>query len=404
MSVSKETVLETLSRLEIPNGEGNIVSVGMVSDPFITVSEAGAKVMFSLSVPAEMAEALEPLRLTAQKAVENIPGVASAMAVMTAERKPGAGGGSGPAAVSPGAGPPSAGSMNPKATVAPPAAAPSSAAPASPQAGARGVPGVRHIIAVASGKGGVGKSTTAVNLALALKETGLSVGILDADIYGPSLPKLLGLNQKPEADGRVLQPLVAYGLKAMSIGFLIAEDSPMIWRGPMVISALTQLLREVAWGTEDNPLDVLVVDMPPGTGDAQLTMAQQVPLTGAVIVSTPQDLSLIDARKGLNMFKKVSVPILGIVENMSYFICPSCGEQSNIFGHGGAREEAERLDVPFLGGVPLHMDIRSLSDAGTPVVVERASGPHAAVYRGIASAIAPAFADEVGSGPKIVFE
>ncbi|MEM9677129.1 MAG: Mrp/NBP35 family ATP-binding protein, partial [Pseudomonadota bacterium] len=250
----------------------------------------------------------------------------------------------------------------------------------------------------------VGKSTTAVNLALALKEAGLSVGVLDADIYGPSLPKLLGLNKKPEADGRVLQPLEAYGLKAMSIGFLIAEDSPMIWRGPMVISALTQLLREVAWGSEENPLDVLVVDMPPGTGDAQLTMAQQVPLTGAVIVSTPQDLSLIDARKGLNMFNKVSVPILGIVENMSTFICPKCGERTDIFGHGGAHDEAERLGVPFLGGVPLHLDIRALSDAGTPVVAERPSGPHAAVYREIAAGILPALQDDVADGPTIVFE
>ncbi|MEL6744063.1 MAG: Mrp/NBP35 family ATP-binding protein, partial [Pseudomonadota bacterium] len=220
----------------------------------------------------------------------------------------------------------------------------------------------------------------------------------------PSLPKLLGLNKKPEADGRVLQPLEAYGLKAMSIGFLIAEDSPMIWRGPMVISALTQLLREVAWGSEENPLDVLVVDMPPGTGDAQLTMAQQVPLTGAVIVSTPQDLSLIDARKGLNMFNKVSVPILGIVENMSTFICPKCSERTDIFGHGGAHDEAERLGVPFLGGVPLHLDIRALSDAGRPVVAERPSGPHAAVYREIAAGILPALQDDVADGPTIVFE
>jgi len=395
MTITKDAVLEALSRLETPDGKGDIVSAGMVSDPFITEAEGGTKVMFSLAVPAELAQNLEPLRVAAQKAVEAMPGVASVMAVMTAERKAGSGG----TTVTAGGPPP----PPPMHKTAPTADGPAGQK-GGPQSAARGVPGVRHIIAVASGKGGVGKSTTAVNLALALKDAGLSVGILDADIYGPSLPKLLGLNQKPEADGRVLQPLEAFGIKAMSIGFLIAEDSPMIWRGPMVISALTQLLREVAWGSEDDPLDVLVVDMPPGTGDAQLTMAQQVPLTGAVIVSTPQDLSLIDARKGLNMFNKVSVPILGIVENMSTFICPKCGEQTDIFGHGGARYEATRLDVPFLGGVPLHMDIRALSDAGTPVVVERPSGPHAAVYREIAAGILPSLQDDVADGPKIVFE
>ena len=205
---------------------------------------------------------------------------------------------------------------------------------------------------MASGKGGVGKSTTAVNLALALKANGLRVGILDADIYGPSLPRLLNLKGRPEAiGGRLLRPMDGYGVKAMSMGFLVEEETPMIWRGPMVVSALTQMLREVEWGE----LDVLVVDMPPGTGDAQLTMAQQVPLAGAVIVSTPQDLALIDARKGLNMFRRVDVPVLGIVENMSYFICPHCGGRSDIFGHGGARHEAERLAVPFLGEVPLDL-------------------------------------------------
>ncbi len=225
----------------------------------------------------------------------------------------------------------------------------------------QGVPGVEAIIAVASGKGGVGKSTTAVNLALGLSALGLKVGILDADIYGPSLPKLLAIKERPQTIGGTrLKPITRYGLTVMSIGFLIEEETPMIWRGPMVISALTQMLREVEWGT----LDVMVVDMPPGTGDAQLTMAQQVPLKGAVIVSTPQDLALIDARRGIAMFKRVNVPVLGIVENMSYFLCPECGTRSDIFGHGGARHEAERLDVPFLGEVPLHMTIREKSDAG----------------------------------------
>jgi ATP-binding protein involved in chromosome partitioning len=239
-------------------------------------------------------------------------------------------------------------------------------------------------VAVASGKGGVGKSTTAVNLALALKANGLRVGILDADIYGPSLPRLMHVSGRPKTSGgRVLIPMENYGLKLMSMGFLVDEDTPMIWRGPMVISALTQMLREVTWGD----LDILVVDMPPGTGDAQLTMAQQVPLAGAVIVSTPQDLALIDARKGLAMFNKVDVPVLGIVENMSTFVCPHCGERSDIFGHGGARHEAEKLDVPFLGEVPLTMEIRETSDAGTPVVVSAPDGPSAIAYREIATRV-----------------
>ena len=234
------------------------------------------------------------------------------------------------------------------------------------------MPGVTSIIAVASGKGGVGKSTTAVNLALGLRDLGLKVGMLDADIYGPSLPKLLAIREKPQTIGGTrLKPIERYGLKVMSIGFLIEEETPMIWRGPMVMSALTQMLREVEWGT----LDVMVVDMPPGTGDAQLTMAQQVPLKGAVIVSTPQDLALIDARRGIAMFKRVNVPVLGIVENMSTFICPNCGTRSDIFGHGGARHEAERLGVPFLGEVPLEMAIRETSDAGLPVVATAARQP-----------------------------
>jgi ATP-binding protein involved in chromosome partitioning len=265
------------------------------------------------------------------------------------------------------------------------------------------VPGVAAIIAVASGKGGVGKSTTAVNLALGLAANGLKVGILDADIYGPSMPRLLGIKGKPQTvDGKVMKPMEKYGLKVMSIGFLVEEETPMIWRGPMVMSALTQMLREVAWGE----LDVLVVDMPPGTGDAQLTMAQAVPLAGAVIVSTPQDLALIDARKGLNMFKRVDVPLLGIVENMSYFIAPDTGARYDIFGHGGARAEAERLGVPFLGEVPLTMNIRETSDAGTPVVAAEPDGPQAAAYRDIAAKVLERMRAETAeaSAPAIVFE
>ena len=247
------------------------------------------------------------------------------------------------------------------------------------------IPGIAAVIAVASGKGGVGKSTTALNLALGLRDLGLRVGLLDADIYGPSVPRLTGIREKPRAQRRAEDDSdrSASGLPMMSIGFLVEEDTAMIWRGPMVMSAITQMLRDVAWGT----LDVLVVDMPPGTGDAQLTLAQNVPLKGAVIVSTPQDLSLIDARRGLAMFRKVNVPVLGIVENMSYFQCPQCGTRSDIFGHGGARHEAERLGVPFLGEIPLHMAIRTTSDSGNPVVASEPDGPHAAIYRAIGAKV-----------------
>ena len=245
-------------------------------------------------------------------------------------------------------------------------------------------PHVKKIVAVASGKGGVGKSTTAINLAASFASIGLSVGILDADIYGPSLPRMMGINEKPTSlDGKILQPIERFNIKCMSIGFLVPEDSPTIWRGPMVMSALEQMLRDVAWGA----LDIMVVDMPPGTGDAQLTMSQRVPLAGAVIVSTPQDIALLDARKGLNMFRKVDVPVLGIIENMSMFICPNCGAESHIFGHGGAKEEAKNLEVDFLGELPLHMDIRTTSDAGTPIVLKTPDGDHASIYKEIAGSI-----------------
>lgn len=392
MTITKDDVRAALAHLTVPGAAANIVESGQVSEPFITEGEAGAKVMFSISVPASQAQRLESLRDEAQAAVTALDGVASAMVVLTAERKLGDSAGGGMA-------PPPPPPMMPRAKVASPEPAAPPKAPEKP-----GIPGVKHIIAVASGKGGVGKSTTAINLALGLQNQGLKVGVLDADIYGPSLPRLVGISEKPEAEGRMLIPMQAFGLKVMSIGFLVAEDTPMIWRGPMVISALTQLLREVAWGTDDDPLDVLVVDMPPGTGDAQLTMAQQVPLSGAVIVSTPQDLSLIDARKGLNMFNKVSVPIIGIVENMSTFICPKCGERSDIFGHGGAEEEASRINVPFLGGVPLHMDIRIKSDAGTPVVADAPDGPHAEIYNAIAAKVATTLKAGQPEGPAIVFE
>jgi ATP-binding protein involved in chromosome partitioning len=299
---------------------------------------------------------------------------------------------------------PAAAQPSPSARPAAQQARPAPAAPSHSTA-KRGVPGVEAIIAVASGKGGVGKSTTAINLALGLAALGKKVGVLDADIYGPSMPRLLGIRGRPETkDGRILQPMQNFGLKVMSIGFLVEEETPMIWRGPMVISALTQMLREVEWGE----LDVLVVDMPPGTGDAQLTMAQQVPLAGAVIVSTPQDLALIDARKGLNMFRKVDVPLLGIVENMSYFVAPDTGKRYDIFGHGGARKEAERLGVVFLGEVPLEMGIRESSDDGRPVVAAKPDGPEAKIYRDIATKVWERLEEEKvaaeGAAPAIVFE
>ncbi|HEY4113589.1 MAG TPA: Mrp/NBP35 family ATP-binding protein, partial [Rhizomicrobium sp.] len=263
------------------------------------------------------------------------------------------------------------------------------------------LPGVRHVIAVASGKGGVGKSTTAVNLALALKTLGLKIGVLDADIYGPSVPRMLGISGKPRSnDGKTLEPMENHGVKCMSMGFLVAEDTPTIWRGPMVQSALTQMMNDVNWA----PLDVLVLDMPPGTGDAQLTIAQRVPLKGAVIVSTPQDIALIDARKGLAMFRKTEVPILGIVENMSVFVCPHCGHESHIFGHGGARATAEELGAPFLGEIPLVPAIRETSDAGTPIVALASDSPEAQAFLALARKVGENIAAPQRPAPRIVVE
>ena len=384
-AVTKDQVLETLKTVRGPDFERDIVSLGMVSDVFIS----DGKVYFSITVPAERANELEPLRQAAERAVKAMPGVSGALVSLTAERKAGA---------APAARPqPAAHAHGAHGHAHAAAPAPSGQRPAR-----QNIPGIGAIIAVASGKGGVGKSTTAVNLALAMKANGLKVGILDADVYGPSMPKLLGITGRPkQIENRIIVPMENYGIKAMSMGFLVDEGTAMIWRGPMVQSALMQMLREVAWGD----LDVLVVDMPPGTGDAQLTMAQQVPLSGAVIVSTPQDLALIDARKGLNMFNKVEVPVLGIVENMSYFIAPDTGARYDIFGHGGARAEAERIGVPFLGEVPLTIAIRETSDAGSPVVVSDPEGPQAQVYRAIAEKVWQEVQNRSGrAAPSIVFE
>jgi ATP-binding protein involved in chromosome partitioning len=374
-SLTKETVLSALKAVKTPGG-GDLVSAGILSEIVI----AKDKVYFALSVPEAQAKAFEPVRKAAEEAVKALPGVANAIVTLTADAKAGHSHSHdhdhhhhdhdhGHAH----------------------------------EAEASGISKVKYIIAVASGKGGVGKSTTAVNLALGFQQNGLKVGMLDADIYGPSLPRLLAITDRPEMAGEnTLMPMQKYGMEVMSMGFLVDEETPMIWRGPMVISAITQMLKDVAWGE----LDIMVVDMPPGTGDAQLTMAQQVPLAGAVIVSTPQDLSLIDARRGLNMFKRVDVPVLGIIENMSYFLCPKCGERSDIFSHGGARAEAEKLKVPFLGELPLHMSIRETSDAGRPIVVSEPDSPHAGLYKSIAAAV---WSRLTGAGanpaaPKIVIE
>jgi ATP-binding protein involved in chromosome partitioning len=382
MAVTERQVLEALAAVADPERGGDIVALGMVGG----IAIRDGNVAFAIEVEAERGARLEPLRQAAEKAVEALPEVLSVTAVLTAQASPRR-----PAAPNPAAHP--APNLPPRGRPAPPSTAPPAART---QRGE--IAGVKAIVAVASGKGGVGKSTVAANLALGLAANGLAVGVLDADIYGPSMPRMLGISGRPRsADGKRLVPMENYGLKAMSIGFLVPEETPMIWRGPMVMSALQQMLREVDWGS----LDIMVVDMPPGTGDAQLTMAQQVPLAGAVIVSTPQDIALLDARKGLAMFEKVNVPVLGIVENMSYFLCPHCGGRSEIFSHGGARREALRLGAEFLGEVPLDLAIRETSDGGRPITIADPASPYAHVFRQMAARIwqKVAGADAVGRPP-----
>ena len=366
--ITEKDVLAALSRVTGPDGQTPLPQSGAIAG----MTTVGGKVYLSIAIDPAKSMAMEAMRRTAETVLKGLPGVSGVSVTLTSEKPSGQG-----------------------------------AAPAAPgpkaQAASRqtAIPGVKRIIAVASGKGGVGKSTTAANLALGLAALGWRVGVLDADIYGPSMPRLFGLRGKPETDGKIIKPMEAYGIKVMSIGFLVDEEVAMIWRGPMVQSALTQMMRDVAWGE----LDCLVVDMPPGTGDAQLTMAQTVPLAGAVIVSTPQDLALIDARRAVAMFKKVNIPILGVLENMSYFLCPHCGERSDVFAHGGARHEAERLEVPFLGEVPLHMTIRENSDAGRPVVAVEPDGAHAAVYKSIARGVMQSLEGGAARAfPKIVIE
>jgi len=362
--VDETAVRRALDAIPASYGGKSVLAQGMVGG----ISIAEDKVMVALEVDPAAGATLEPLRREVERRLAALPGVGKATVVLSGKR----------AAPQPQPHKHAGHSHGAHSHAAPGAATPAGGRAKQP------LPGVRHIVAVASGKGGVGKSTTAVNLALALAGMGNRVGILDSDIYGPSMQRLLGVSGKPETTpAKKIKPKEAHGLKVMSMGFLVPEDTAMIWRGPMVMGAIQQLLREVAWGE----LDYLIVDMPPGTGDAQLTLAQSVPLAGAVIVSTPQDLALIDAARGVTMFRQVEVPILGIIENMSTFICPNCQHETPIFGHGGARAEATRMGVGFLGEIPLDMAIRVTSDHGRPIVIEQPTGPHAASYRKVAEGV-----------------
>jgi ATP-binding protein involved in chromosome partitioning len=362
----KEKILSLLKEIQPVGLETNIVDAGMVSENSITVNDG--KVVISINVPDGRAEQAAYARDLVENNIKPLDEVKKLLVVLTRDKP-----------------------AEPEAPQAPtlkPGAEPKAARDMRPLSSP--IPGIKQIVAVASGKGGVGKSTTSANLALGLASLGFKVGLMDADVYGPSLPRLFDIKELPPMDGDRLVPAEKYGMKLMSMGFLIEEENPILWRGPMVVSALMQMMREVDWGE----LDILVLDMPPGTGDAQLTMAQQVPLAGAVIVSTPQDLALIDARKGLRMFQNVDVPILGLIENMSTFICPHCGKTSDIFGHGGAENDARRLGVMFLGAVPLEMKIRETSDAGTPIVVAEPDSIHAQTYKRLALKVATLLSDE----------
>ncbi len=372
MSLSRDDILRALDQVIDPVSGRSVVQQDMVQGLVVRPEPNGkANIGFVLEVPAAQGRSAEPLRAAAEAAARAVSGVLSVTAVLTAHGDGHAGHGHHHAETPP--------------------------RPTGPQQ----IEGVRHIIAAASGKGGVGKSTVAVNLALALAKLGLKTGLLDADIHGPSLPRLLGVTQKPEtAQGKRILPVEKYGLKTMSLGFIMREEDAAIWRGPMVQSALMQFLTQVNWA----PLDVLVLDMPPGTGDAQLTITQRAPLSGAVIVSTPQDIALIDARKAIAMFQKVQVPILGLVENMSMFVCGNCGHEHPIFGHGGARATAGAMAMPFLGEIPLVAKIRELSDAGTPVMVTEPEGKEAAAFLEIAKKVATALESPQRPAPKIVLE
>ncbi|RNJ50208.1 Mrp/NBP35 family ATP-binding protein [Methylocystis hirsuta] len=374
------TEADILKALEGLYGPGGAPLAGAVSG----VNLSGAKAFVSLAGDPSQTQAWEAARAAAERAIRAAPGIEQAIVTLTAER-----------ASRPETQPPRAQAHAHAHAHAHGAGAP----PPQQKAGIPALEKIRFIVAVASGKGGVGKSTTSANLALGLAAQGWRVGVLDADVYGPSMPRLFGLTDKPKVEGGKLAPLEAYGVKIMSMGFLVDENVPMVWRGPMVSQAISQMLGEVAWGE----LDALVIDMPPGTGDVQLTIAQQVPLAGAVIVSTPQDLALIDARRAVSMFQKVEAPILGVIENMSYFLCPHCGGRSEIFAHGGARHDAEQMGVPFLGEAPLDIKIRQTSDAGTPVVGAEPDSQQAAVYLNLAAKVKTLLeTQKTRAAPKIV--
>lgn len=340
----RDAVLAALKTVKAPSG-ADIVSAGMVKA--LTVDEG--KVRFVFEVSAAQAKALEPVLAAAKAAAENVDGIAAVSAVMTAHSAP----------------------------QAPPDLGTKKAEPKGPQK----IPGVDKIIAIASGKGGVGKSTLSVNLAVALAVEGKRVGLLDADVFGPSQPRMLGVSGRPASpDGKTILPLRNHGVTMMSIGLMTNDDEAVVWRGPMLIGALQQMLNQVQWGA----LDVLIVDLPPGTGDVQMTLAQETVVTGAIIVSTPQDVALIDARKAIDMFNKLGTPILGMVENMSYQICEECGHRGHPFGHGGVADEAAKIGVPLLAELPLHIDIRIASDGGAPIVVSKPDTPQAEAFRRLA--------------------
>ncbi len=379
MSVGREDVLAALRGVEDPAAAADIVTAGMVKG----LAVEGGAVRFSIEVDPARGPQLEPLRRAAEAAVKSLPGVERATVVLTAHSD--APGGARPAAA---ARPPDLGAPRAKPGDKP-------LRPVAPPPNDGRIEGVANIIAVASGKGGVGKSTVACNLALALSAEGARVGLLDADVYGPSQPRMMGVSGKPSsADGKTIQPLRSHGVTVMSMGLLVDEGQSVVWRGPMLMSALTQMLHQVAWGT----LDYLIVDLPPGTGDVQLTLSQKAKVTGAVVVSTPQDIALIDARKALDMFRKLGTPVLGIIENMSTFCCPNCGTETQIFGHGGARREAATLGLPFLGEIPLDLDVRVTSDDGAPIVASRPESAPALRFREIARMLMEAPAPAGGAG------